>query len=280
MSIVDQNEQYDVEAMVPNLPEIMARYATLSGPAADLPGAHLDLAYGDGPRQKLDIFPPTDGAAPALLFFHGGYWRAGTKEDRRFPAAPWRERGVAWVPVEYRLAPEVSLDDIVDDARAAVAWFHRNAARFGCDPDRITVAGSSAGGHITGMLAAEGWQDRYGVPDDVIKAGCAISGLFDLEPLRHTFVNEWLALDSEAAERNSPLWHFPRQEHPLLIAWGGKESIAFKRQSQAYAQACLSSGVQVQTLERETADHFSIIGEIGQADSPLFAAIAAQIGLP
>ena len=121
MTMAALNDEYELESRVPNMEALQAHYAELSAPAADLPDAHLDLAYGDGPRQALDVFSvPGNDAAPALLFFHGGYWRAGSKETRRFPAAAWRARGVAWVPVGYRLAPDVTMDDMVADARAAV----------------------------------------------------------------------------------------------------------------------------------------------------------------
>lgn len=276
--MIDLNQEYDIEARVPNVADIQSGYVAASTAAAMLAGAQLDLAYGTAPRQALDIFSPDAARAPALLFFHGGYWRAGAKESRRFAAAAWRERGVAWVPVGYRLSPGVSLDDIVADARSAVGWFHANADRLGCDPDRIHVAGNSAGGHLVGMLAARGWQEAMGLPGDVIKSASAVSGIFDLAPLRQTFVNEWLSLDANAAKRNSPIATPPRAELPMLLAWGGKESDAFKTQSRDYADVCRASGVAVSLLERRQADHFSIIGEFGQPESPLFTAIAERIG--
>lgn len=277
MSDIDLNDEYEIESKIPDLDEVMGRYIALSDRAARLPGARLDLSYGDHARHRLDIFAPAGDRAAAQLFFHGGYWHGGSKESRRFPATAWLDRGVAWVPIEYRLAPDATLDEIVDDVRSAVAWFHGNAARFGCDPARIYVTGNSAGGHIVGMLVADGWHDRYGVPRDVVKAGCAISGLFDLHPLRQTFANDWLSLDETAAERNSPVRHMPRDGLSLVVAWGEKESDAFKGQSLGYAEACRTAGADVQTLERGGAHHFSIIGELGEPESPLFKAIAESL---
>ena len=276
MSDADLNDQYEIESRVEDPEGTQARYAAMSGAAAELPGARLDVAYGADARQRLDVFAPLQGrAAPALMFFHGGYWRAGSKESRRFPAAAWRERGVAWVPVGYRLAPEVRLDQIVADARAAVAWLHRNGLDVGCDPGRIHVAGNSAGGHLVGMLAADGWQEAAGVPRDVVESAVAVSGLFDLAPLRRTFVNEWLQLDSESAARNSPIRFPVRADLPVLLAWGDRESAAFRQQSLDYAQRC---GGRVRSMECDGADHFSIIGDLADPDSTLFQAIAAQVG--
>ena len=274
VSDIDLNDQYEIESRVVDPPGVQARYVSMSVAAVELPGARLDVPYGTDARQRLDVFAPPRGPAPALMFFHGGYWRAGSKESRRFPAAAWRERGVAWVPVGYRLAPQATLDQIVADARDALVWLHRNALDIGCDPQRIHVAGNSAGGHLVGMLAADGWQDAAGVPRDVVKSAAAVSGLFDLAPLRRTFVDEWLRLSPESAGRNSPI-HFPvRAGLPVLLAWGGRESTAFKQQSREYGRRC---GGQVRSIECDEADHFSIIGDFGDSDSVLFQAIAAHV---
>jgi len=275
VSDADLNDQYEIESRVEDPEGVQSRYAALSVAAAELPGARLDLAYGTDARQRLDVFAPPQGPAPALMFFHGGYWRAGSKETRRFPAAAWRERGVAWVPVGYRLAPETTLDEIVADARAALAWLHRNGLEVGCDPGRIHVAGNSAGGHLVAMLAADGWQEAVGVPRDVVRSAVAVSGLFDLAPLRRTFVNEWLHLDRESAERNSPIRFPVRADLPVLLAWGARESVAFSQQSLDYARQC---GGRVRSMECDGADHFSVIGDFADPDSALFQAIAAQVG--
>ena len=273
----DLDAAYDIEASVPDLPAIQARYAEASAALTDLKEAALDLAYGPDPRHRLDIFAPPEGARAAILYFHGGYWKAGDKNGRRFPAPVWNVRGIAWVPVEYRLAPAATVDGIVDDARRAVAWFHAHAAGHGCDPSAIHVAGNSAGGHLAGMLAAEGWQAERSLPDDVIASAAPVSGLFDLSPLRRTFANDWLALDAAVARRNSPVRLPPRPAMPVVVAWGGREPAAFRGQSEAYAAVCTQAGADVTVIERAGADHFSIMAEWADPASPLFAALARNI---
>ncbi len=268
---------YDIEASVADLPAIQARYAEASAALTDLDEAALDVAYGPDPRQRLDILAPPDGARAAILYFHGGYWKGGAKEGRRFPAPAWNARGVAWVPVEYRLAPAATVDDIVDDARRAVARFHARAADYGCDPAAIHVAGNSAGGHLAGMLAAEGWQAERGLPEDVIASAAPVSGLFDLSPLRRTFANDWLALDEAGARRNSPIHLPPRRGMPVAVAWGGEEPAAFRGQSEAYAAVCTRAGAEVTAIECAGADHFSIMAEWADPASPLFKALARNI---
>ncbi len=266
---------YELDSKVPDLDRLQARYARLSESAAGLPGARLDLAYGSDPRQRLDVFPPAGGAAPLLVFFHGGYWRAGSKESRRFPAPAWCARGVAWVTVEYRLAPAVTLTEIVADARAAIAWLYREGPALGCDPGRIHVTGNSASGHLVGMLAAHGWQADCGVPADVVASATPVSGLFDLAPLRATFVNEWLRLDAAAARRNSPSQCPPRAGLPMVVAWGGDETPAFKHQAHRYVEQVVPRAL---ALECEGANHFTLIADFGDPDSALFRALERLIG--
>ncbi len=268
---------YDIEASVPDLPAIQARYAEASAALTDLDEATLDIAYGPDPRHRLDILAPPDGARAAILYFHGGYWKGGAKEGRRFPGPAWNARGVAWVPVEYRLAPAATVDDIVDDARRAVARFHARATDYGCDPAAIHVAGNSAGGHLAGMLAAEGWQAERGLPEDVIASAAPVSGLFDLSPLRRTFANDWLALDEAGAQRNSPIHLPPRRGMPVAVAWGGEEPAAFRGQSEAYAAVCTQAGAEVTAIECAGADHFSIMADWADPASPLFKALARNI---
>ena len=268
---------YDIEASVPDLPAIQARYAEASAALTGIDSAALDLAYGPDPRHRLDILAPPGGARAAILYFHGGYWKGGAKEGRRFPGPVWNDRGVAWVPVEYRLAPAAAMDDIVADARRAIAWFHAHAARHGCDPSTLHVAGNSAGGHLAGMLAAEGWQAERSLPEDVIASAAPVSGLFDLSPLRRTFANEWLRLDETAAQRNSPARRPPRAGMPVVVAWGGEEPEAFRSQSEAYAAACRRAGGEVTAIECAGADHFSIMADWADPASPLFAALERNI---
>ena len=279
MHLASLNDAYEIDSKIPERLEIQARYDRLSKQAVlNNPKAKLDVAYGSHARQRLDILPPSRAGAAAILFFHGGYWTAGSKESRRFPAAAWNSREVAWVSVEYRRSPDVTIEDIVVDARTAVAWFNAHATRYGCDPDRIHVCGNSAGGHIAGTLAAAGWQRALGLPDDVIKSATALSGLFDLRPLVHTFVNGWLELDDERARRSSPIFMpLPRVGLPVILSWGGRESDAFRDQSRDYESACSAAGAEVTVVERPDANHLSIIGELAEPSSPLFSAIETRI---
>lgn len=273
-------QQYNVEALVPDWGEYMARYAAESERVkATMPG-RLDVAYGPHELQKLDIFAPEGAGSPIQLYIHGGGWRASDKAGRAYPAEPFVAAGAVWAPINYRLAPDASLDEIVHDVRQAVAWVYENAAGFGGDRERIFVSGNSAGGHLSGTLMMEGWEREFGLPQGVVKGACAISGVFDMTTLMKAAANEWLAMDSDTALRNSPIRHLPASGGgPLIVAYGAVESDAFKFQSREYAAAWGARGYPVRELELADHNHFSIMGELAHEGGELFDAMLRQMGI-
>ena len=169
----------------------------------------LDVRYGAGPNMTADLFPAPAAGAPIQVFIHGGYWRAMDKDVHSFPAEGFVAAGGAAVSLNYALAPAVTLDTIVEQCRTAIEWLADNAGRLNGDPDRIFVSGHSAGGHLTAMMLCTDWAAR-GRPAGLVKGGTAISGIFDLAPLRETSINDDVRLDAESAARNSPIHHLPQ----------------------------------------------------------------------
>ncbi len=265
--------EYDIEATVDSLEAYTSRYEAMSAQVVEQSRPQLDLLYGPEPLQALDAFPAKSAAAPILVYIHGGYWIRGDKAAGLFPAACFNAAGAVWVAINYRLAPDVHLDDIVSDVRHAISFIYQNARRIGGDPDRLYIAGSSAGGHLTGMLLAEGWQKAHNVPANVIKGACAISGLHDLEPFLLTSQKTYLKLDRPAVLRNSPIRNLGPAGSTLLVAWGGRETAEFQRQSKAYAEACVEAGLNLETIFMAEQNHFSMTGELADPDSPLTSAI-------
>ena len=264
--------------LAPGMGDHVRRYEELSEELVRTSPGELDVAYGPaGPRQTLDIFTPEADRAPILVFIHGGYWFFNSKDPRRFPAREFIPRGIAWVPINYRLAPTVPMGDIVADVRNAVQWLYHHAEDYGCDPDRIYVSGNSAGGHLTAELLSDDWTEQYGLPADVVKGACAISGLYELEPLLQCEPNEKLRLDLASARRYSPIYHLSGHPTPAVIACGGNESAEFRRQTAAYADTLKEAGYPVTHMEVAGHDHFSIIGELANPESPLFQAVIKMI---
>jgi arylformamidase len=252
------------------------RYARASAEARrDLPG-RLDVAHGARPGEALDVFlPPGPGPAPVHVFVHGGYWQRMDKADFSFVARALQPVGAAVVVINYDLIPAVSMDELVRQCRAAVAWVWRQAPTFGGDPDRITVSGHSAGGHLTAMLMATDWPAFDRVPAGVIRAGLGLSGLYDLEPIRLSYLNDVLRLSPEETWRNSPVHLRPPRTGRLLLAVGGLEGPEYLRQTEDLAGAWRRWGAEVEVKVLDGQDHFSIIGQLEEPGSRLARTLQA-----
>ena len=157
--------QYNIRAQIPDFAELGESWKVRSEAVrAALGGnAHIDLAYGDAPLQKLDLFLCGQAGRPLVVFIHGGYWRAQDKSEFSYVAEPFVADGINLAVINYRLAPHATMDDIVADVRDALAWLYRNAVTYGFDANRIAVTGSSAGGHLTVMSIVTDWAAR-GLP--------------------------------------------------------------------------------------------------------------------
>ena len=226
---------------------------------------HLNLVYGDAPRARLDFFPSNHTGALTLLFFHGGYWQRNTKDGFSFVAEGPLARDINVAVAGYTLAPEARMDRIVREARTALHWLHEHLAALGGDPARLYVGGWSAGGHLTAMLMDE----------PLVAGGLAISGLFDLEPIRLCYLNEKLGLDAEQARRNSPLLNLPARATKLIIAYGSDELPELKRQSNQFAAAWSGRGLPGEIIEVAGCHHYAVLEQLAQPDGLLAKALAA-----
>lgn len=278
-SIEELDRQYNARAAVPDSAHLIAQYAQASAQVRAQFGVHTGEPYGPHPDETLDIFPAAQPGAPVFVFIHGGYWRALSSSDSHFVTPAFLKAGATVVVVNYALAPAVSLDQITLQCRRALAWVHRHVARFNGDPARIHVCGHSAGGQLTGMLLAPDWPLQFGVSQPLLHSASAISGLFDLRPLMHTHINDWLNLTPQSAQANSPVFHVPSQPCPVVLACGGLETAEFRRQSLLYGQALQARGGQVDLLFPPQTNHFSVLFQLADPASSLFKAIARLMAL-
>lgn len=261
--------QYNAGASIPDFMDLMAQGQQASARTRERLPCHLKVPYGPTLAETLDIFPAAQAGAPVVVFLHGGYWRRGAAADYSFVAEGPHALGFTTVVVDYALCPWVPLGEIVRQARASVAWVYRHIAEFGGDPQRIAVAGHSAGGHLTAMTLLTPWAADYGLPDDVVKAALPISGLFDLEPLRWSYLQPVLQLDDGTVRRESPIHRLRPVQAPVLVTWGGAESDEFERQSRAFAEALQAHGAQVQCQALPGAHHLSVLDGWTDAGSVL-----------
>lgn len=279
LTVDELDRQYNARASVPDWQVYLDAYQEGSRQARETLACDAGVPYGPHLDETLDVFPGARPDSPVFVFIHGGYWRALSKDDSSFMAPALHQAGATVVVVNYALAPAVSLDTIVQQCRRALAWVYRHIGGYNGNPDRIHVCGHSAGGHLAGMLLAAGWHDLFGVPDSVIHSVSSVSGLFDLRPLVHTHVNDWLSLDVDTARTFSPLFHRPVRPCPAVLAWGGLESAEFRRQSQLYANALRNADAHVSLLEVPATNHFSVLQQLCIPDSALSRAVCQAMGL-
>ena len=253
------NAQYDNRARVADHMRHLARWPEASALARARSECRLDLAYGSGPSETLDLFLSRQPGAPVLVYLHGGYWRALDKSDFSFVAPGFTQAGALVAVPNYALCPAVSVEDIVWQTVRAVQWLWSNAARFGGDPQRIAVVGHSAGGHLAAMLLSCRWkQVAEELPAQLVGGAMSISGLFDLEPLRHTpFLQADLRLTPASVARLSPAF-FPRPKGRLHAVVGAAESEEFLRQNQLIRDVWGPTAVPVcETLPGH--NHFTVL---------------------
>ena len=230
--------QYNNRARIPEHPAILAHWFEASARARERHADMVEVAYDSAPRERLDVFAARSPASPVFVYLHGGYWRALDKRDQSFLAPPFVDAGAMVVLPDYTLCPAVTVEHIALQMVRALAWVHRHAADHGGDPQRIVVAGHSAGGHLATLLLTCDWKAvASDLPSKLVKAALSISGIYELEPLRRApFLAADLGLTAAAARRLSPAL-MPAPGGELVTVVGGDESEEFLRQAAAIARA-------------------------------------------
>ncbi len=271
--------QYNNSARVPEAGAIIAGWTERSARARARPGVRLDVAYGPGPAETVDVFPAATPGAPIHLFFHGGYWQMLGKADFAFLGEAFVPAGVCLAVVDYPLCPSVTLTELVRQSRAAAAFCHRRAGDWGADGRRLTVSGHSAGGHLAALLLSTDWPTfGAGLPADLVEGAVAVSGLYDLEPIRLSYVNDKLGLDAAEAAALSPIRHLPARAGPLVLAVGGAESEEYLRQQADFAAAWTGHGLAANIVDMPGQDHFTILEAFADPTSPLNRAALELMG--
>ncbi len=270
--------EYNASQSVPDFAAFGRHYAESSAEARRTLPCTLDIPYGPTLDETLDIFPADRPNAPVFIFLHGGYWRSLTSKEFSFVATGLRQLGIATVVVNYSLCPKVSIDEITRQVRAASAWVLKNIAGHGGDPARVAVGGHSAGGHLSAMCLHTDWDGEYGLPRNPFLGGVLVSGIYDLRPIRYSYLQPMLQID-EAVVQRSPLFSARPSTTPLLITWGERETAEFARQSTAYHEAWTAAGNQSSLTPQVDAHHFSVIDGFADPRSPMCLWIAQALAV-
>lgn len=271
MNQAARDAAYNNTAAVARSGAWLAHWAERSaGLRASSPG-HVEAAYGAGERHRIDIMRSGKAWAPLFMFIHGGYWQRNCKETFTCMAEGLLAHGVDVALPGYTLAPDADMTRIVAEIHDAVRFLRREATALGLSCSRLIVSGWSAGGHLAASCMA--------LPE--VDAGLAISGIFDLEPIAHTYLNAALRLSDDEIAAFSPLRHPPTGGGPLTLAWGEAELPELQRQSRQMLATCLAAGVACRGAPIAGADHFSILDGLTQPDGQLTReALALLAALP
>lgn len=278
--------QYNNRLRVPEHGQVLQRWALASARVREGMTCRLDLSYGTGANETLDVFPAAQPRSPVLVFIHGGWWRALDKQDHSFLAASLVGAGAMVVMPNYALCPgtdeqPVSIETIALQLTRALAWVYRNAALYGGSPGRIVVAGHSAGAHLAAMMLCCEWPEVDArLPLRVVYGALGLSGVYDLEPIRQTpFLQGDLRLTPEAVERLSPVRFRRPREGQFCAAVGERESEEFLRQNQLLQQAW-GPGVVTRCETVAGADHFTVLHDLADPQGQAHGMALELLGLP
>jgi arylformamidase len=230
-----------------------------------------DIAYGDGPDERLDVFPCETAVAPIHVHVHGGAWRMQSKDDASFMAPAMTAAGMHLIAPHFTNLPGCRMPDMVDQLARALGWVHRHAREFGGDPDRILLSGHSSGAHLCAVLLTLDWPAR-GLPSDLVKAALCVSGSYDLAPVLLSARRAYIDLTREEAERLSPLRHAAAVRCPVIVMTGEHESPEFIRQGMAFAGALQQAGRDAELIQVPGYNHFEMNEALGRAGTVPHAA--------
>lgn len=271
--------QYSPSSCIDDINIYISQYVDLSAKEKKHLKSHLqeNIRYGPGIRENMDIFIPAGkGPHPVHVFIHGGYWQELSKNESSFPASNFLNHDIIFVALDYCLAPDATVPEIIDQVRRGMIWIYEFIDFHGGDPTNITLSGSSAGGHLVTEVLSTDWQ-ACGLDKCPFKGGTAMSGVYDLTPLIYTDINEPLHLTEENVRDVSPLYHLPGDSCEMIFCYGDNETSEFKRQTQAYEKAWRSKNLPCQIFEMTGFNHFDAPLELANPDSRLFKAILQQV---
>lgn len=274
---------YNNRWAVPDHMKDLDRWASESARVRASTRCDLDIAYGTGERETLDIlYPDRDGPCPLIVFLHGGYWLSMTKDSYSFIGENFVKDGAAFAVIGFGLCPGITLTQMVDQVQRAISHLWENAETYGVDRDRFYLAGHSSGGHLAAMVLSGGTMGEPAGQPEIFKASVIVSGLFDLAPIAETYINNYIQLDGAGVNALSPLHHIPPADvrmGPLILGTGEFELSEYFLHQSRYAAAWVENGHELQMCDAAGYHHFDVPYDLANADGGLHCAFKAHIDL-
>ncbi|ADJ65134.1 alpha/beta hydrolase [Herbaspirillum seropedicae] len=258
---------YNLKAAFPDFPQVLQQWQQATAAIADTLLTESDISYGDAPLQRFDFYRAEGAQRPLLVFIHGGYWQGGDKRDIGFIAAPYVKAGISVAVINYSLAPQARIEDMVKEVQACLSTIAQQAERLGIDVDRISLMGHSAGGHLAAFVAAQPGR----MP---VQAVFAISGVFDLAPLIPTSLNKALTLDQVRADALSPVLQTGPAQTRVHTIIGELETLQF------HLQAAVMANCWPQVVAHHVVPdthHYTVLFPLADADSSVCRAVIAEM---
>lgn len=275
------DDAYDQSVYAPNRQQLLARLAVNSELARLRLGEPERFAYGATPIEQLDVYRTHRRNAPINVHIHGGAWRAGRARDYGYAAELFVHAGAHYVALDFDNVVDAggSLLVMADQVRRAVAWVHRNAARFGGDPDRLYISGSSSGAHLGGVVATTCWEKEFALPAETVKGYTLTSGMYDLRGPRLSKRSQYVKFTDAMEAALSPQRHLDRIRAPIILVYGTLETPEFQRQSRDFAAALRTAGKAVRLVVADGYNHFEIAETIANPYGPVGRAVLEQMQL-
>lgn len=258
---------YNLKAAFPDFPQVLQQWQQATAAIANTLLTESDIAYGDAPLQRFDFYRAAGAQRPLLVFIHGGYWQGGDKRDIGFIATPYVEAGISVAVINYSLAPQSRIEDMVAEVRVFLATLAQQADRLGIDLNRVSLMGHSAGGHLAAFVAAQ----AGALP---VQAVFAISGVFDLVPLIPTSLNKALTLDEPRADALSPVLQAGPAGTRVHTIIGELETEQF------HLQAAVMANCWPQVVAHHVVPgthHYTVLFPLADAGSKVCRAVIAEI---
>ena len=270
---------FKIRAIVPHFDASVADYKISSATTRARLPSRLNVAYGDGPDEKLDLFFPKTSAAallPIHLFIHGGYWRAQSKDEYSYIADAVVEQGAIAAIADYSLMPGARMAKLVDQVRRAARWLGGHGPEFGGDPSAISASGHSAGGHLSTYLCCRAPHETQ-FPDNRVRSILAVSGLYDLAPITTSFLQPELHLTQLEVAQWSPCDAVLRSDASIRLIVGGRETTPFFEQAGRFAGRLSSLRLQPRLASVDDEDHMTIVRSLGRPGSVCASHLADAI---
>ena len=264
MDQVELDAAYD-QSFYADTKRALARFASDSELMRQRLGEPRRVSYGPTDIEKIDIYTTKRPKAPIFVFIHGGAWLGGLASNRAFLAEMFVNAGAHFVSPDFvRVdAANGDLRVMADQVRRAIAWTYEFAASFDADPDRLYIGGHSSGGHLCAVALTTDWKNGFGLPEDMVKGGLCMSGMYDMKAVRLSKRNTYVKFTDDMEEAMSPLRHVDLLRAPVIVTYGSNETPEFQRQARDFAAAVKAIGKPVELIEAMNYDHPEMEASLG-----------------